>query len=262
MDYEEYLKSQGATSVQEILKDGVLCGYYAKINGGDEIYLPVNNSTSASLDMVSYLPGSGGSTVDASQGLRDKIFNDPPEYMITIANSAGDYHNSLEMGYNIAQGTNRNITNEVTVCFSASGFNGITKTEQLLENHPEINATIISCEPYNTYGHDKNNWTALKENNASIIFVAPDSGFHINMLDYVKDYTDSGLNTYLLETDYTANAHILTNRDVQTSGMIEYILGYQNDFDKTRAGGYDFIRYNSTTKEFEEADYQDMVKGN
>ena len=102
----------------------------------------------------------------------------------------------------------------------------------------------------------------LRENQTPIIFFAPDSGFYISMMDTIKNYKNNGMNAYLMETDYTANAHIMTNRDVLTNGMLEYLLGYSDSFDQTRAGGYEIFCYNSETGQFENASMSDMVNSN
>ena len=209
--------------------------------------------------MVSYIPGSGGSYNDAAM-LREMITENPPNYVISIAKTCSDYNHCLEVGYNVAEGAGFHITDNVTVCFSASGFSGIGRTEEFLQNHPNVHTTIVSSEPYGSYQIENAN--LLRENQTPIIFVAPDSGFHISMMDTIKNYKNNGMNAYLMETDYTANAHIMTNRDVLTNGMLEYLLGYSDSFDQTRAGGYEIFCYNSETGQFENASMSDMVNSN
>ena len=255
----DYLEKNypGVVQVQEIVVGNEVKGYYAVSANGDELYIPAN--VSGNQGMVSYIPGSGGSYNDAAM-LRSMITDNPPNYVITIAKTCTDYNNCLEVGYNVAQGAGFNITDNVTVCFSASGFTGIGKTEEFLQNHPDVNTTIVSSEPYGYYQIENAN--LLRENQTPIIFVAPDSGFHISMMDTIKNYKNNGMNAYLMETDYTANAHIMTNKDVLTNGMLEYLLGYSDSFDQTRAGGYEIFCYNAETGQFENADASDLVNPN
>ena len=247
-------------SIEPVTSNGQVVGYYAK-QSGIQVYVPASVANNSNVNMVSYLPGSGGAGNDAKM-LRERIASNPPNYIISISQECFDKNHCLEAGYNIASAANGKVTNNVTVCFSASGFVGLQRTEEFLEKHPEVKSTIISSEPYNQSQFKAQNASALKESQTPIIFAAPDSGFHINMMDYIKSFKENGLNTYLLETDYASGAHIATNKDVLTSGMLEYVLGLQDSFDTTRAGGYDFIKYDTTTGKFVNADYGEIAGQN
>ena len=261
MSMKETLKNNypgGIKTYKEVYdSNGNLAGYYCRSNNSDEIYIPAN--TSGNVGMVSYIPGSGGSGNDA-QKLRELInSSNPPDYVITIAASCSDRHNCMEAGYKMAQAADLNVTDNVTVCFSASGFLGIERTNNFASKHPEVNSTVISCEPYNTGYFKASNANGLKDGNCPVIFVAPDSGFHINMLNKIEEYKKQGINAYLLETDYRSGAHIATNRDILTNGILEYILGERDNFDTSRAGGYDFLTYDPDSKKIVYANYEDLA---
>lgn len=259
MNVEDYLRQNysNVKDIETITSNGQVVGYFATGSyGHDSIYIPVSAINNSNVGMVSYIPGAGGAGNDAS-ALRDRIHNNPPDYIISIAQTCGDHYSCIDTGYNIAQGLNANVTRNVTVCFSASGFLGINHTESFLESHPDVSSVIISNEPYGS--QNLKNTSALTSSNTPIIFAAPDSGFHIDMMSLIKSYKDSGLNAYLLETDYSSNAHIMTNKDVLTSGMLDYVLGYSDEFDTTRAGGYSFFRYDPNTGEFIIADYDEIA---
>ena len=268
MNIGEYLQENfpgGVKKYEEIVVDGSIRGYYVRGNNGDEVYLPAN--VSGNVGMLSYIPGSGGSGNDAAR-IRDRIHNDPPEYPITIAASCSDHQNCIEVGYNLAQGANMNVTDNVTVCFSASGFLGITRTENFEDRHPDVTSTIISCEPYGagTYASGKvENVDGMS--NSQIIFVAPRAGFHINLQNEIKKMTYDGLNAYFLGTGYQnspSSVHIMTNADVLTSGMIDYLLGYSDTFNSEPGNGrytpnYQLVKYNAETGEYEGMEYDDLA---
>ena len=270
MNVGEYLRDNfpgGVKSYQEITSNGEVKGYYVRGNNGDEMYLPAN--VSGNVGMLSYIPGSGGSGNDAAK-IRDRIQNNPPEYPITIAASCSDHQNCIEVGYSLAQGANMNVTNNVTVCFSASGYLGINKTESFEDNHPDVTSTVISCEPYNTKAYsysDENNRNGLINSNSQVIFVAPKSGFHLNMQEEIRKMTDSGINAYFLGTSYKnapGSVHVMTNADVLTSGMVDYLLGYSDSFNSEPGNGkytpnYQLVQYNKMTGEYEAMDYDDLA---
>ena len=258
MRVEESLRQQYPNAkIETVSSNGQVVGYFAK-STGISMYVPTSVANNSNVNMVSYLPGSGGAGNDAAK-LREQIANNPPNYIISISSECYDKYNCIESGYNVASAANGKVTNNVTVCFSASGFMGLQRTEEFLEKHPEVKSTVVSSEPYNQTKFKVQNATALKKSQTPIVFAAPDSGFHINMMDYIKNFKENGLNTYLLETDYTSGAHIATNRDVLTSGMLEYVLGLKDSFDTTRAGGYDFIKYDTATGKFVNADYKEIA---
>ena len=270
MNVGEYLKSNfpgGVQSYKEVTSNGQIKGYYVRGNNGDEMYLPAN--TSGNTGMLSYIPGSGGSGNDAAK-IREQINNNPPDYPITIAASCSDKNNCIETGYQLAQGANMNVTNNVTVCFSASGYLGITRTESFEDRHPDVVSTVISCEPYNTGAYkytDPNNTDGLSNSNSQILFVGPSTGFHVNLENEIKNMTNAGLNAYFLETAYTGNSgsvHIRTNADILTNGIIEYLLGYTDDFNRNPGEGsyspnYKLVKFNETTGSYEEMSYEELA---
>ena len=86
MDIEQYLRENfpDVSSVEAVTVDGVVKGYYANgVNGSDQLYIPVSALDSSSVGMVSYIPGAGGSGNDAA-ALRDRIQNDPPDYIVRL----------------------------------------------------------------------------------------------------------------------------------------------------------------------------------
>ena len=270
MNVGDYLRENfpgGVREYKEITSNGQVKGYYVRGNNGDEMYLPAN--VSGDVGMLSYIPGSGGSGNDAAR-IRDRIQNDPPEYPITIAASCSDHQNCMEVGYSLARGANMNVTNNVTVCFSASGYLGIGRTESFEDNHPDVTSTVISCEPYNTgaysYAADDNR-NGLINSNSQVIFVAPKSGFHINMQDEIRKMSESGLNAYFLGTSYSnapGSVHVMTNADVLTSGMVDYLLGYADGFNTEPGNGnytpnYQLVQYNPVTGQYEAMNYDDLA---
>lgn len=273
MNVGEYLKSNfpgGVSKYEEITVNGEVKGYYVKGSNGDEMYLPAN--VTGNVGMLSYIPGSGGSGNDAAR-IRDRIHGgNPPEYPITIAASCSDHQNAIEVGYKMAQGANMNVTNNVTVCFSASGYLGIGRTESFEDNHPDVVSTVISCEPYGEgnykYNKDESNRDGLIKSNSQVIFVAPQKGFHIDMAKEIAGMTEAGMNAYFLGTAYSGNSgsvHIRTNADVLTSGMVDYLLGYADNFNQDPGDNYSpnykLIRYNSELKEYQGMNYEDLASG-
>ena len=271
MNAGQYLQENfpgGVRKYQEITSStGEIKGYYVQGNNGDEMYLPAN--VSGNVGMLSYIPGSGGSGNDAKK-IRERLLNDPPEYPITIAASCSDHQNCMEVGYSLAQGANMNVTNNVTVCFSASGYLGINRTESFEDNHPDVTSTVISCEPYNTGAYsysDENNRNGLINSNSQVIFVAPRSGFHVNMQEEIKKMTNSGMNAYFLGTSYKnapGSVHVMTNADVLTSGMVDFLLGYSDSFDiepgdDRYSPNYQLVQFNKDTGEYETMDYDDLA---
>ena len=273
MDIGQYLQQNypHVESVEPVTVNGEVKGYYAK--GGyawDQIYIPVNALNSSNVGMVSYLPGAGGSGNDAAQ-LRNRIKNNPPDYIITIAAECSDHHNAIQTGYNIAKGLGINVTNNVTVCFSASGIKGFSQTESFLEQHPEVKSTVIACEPYggeyfySTRGNQS--LEGMKQSGTDIIFVTP-KGFHLNAQEGIKYYESQGLDAYWLQTNYkgsSGSVHIATNRDVLMSGMLDYILGYSEGFNQEPGGdkytpGWKFIGYDPETGQYIEADYAALAQ--
>ena len=270
MNMEQYLRENfpgGVKDYKEIVVDGQVRGYYVKGNNLDELYLPAN--TSGDVGMLSYIPGAGGSSADARM-IRNRINSDnPPEYPITIAASCSDHQNCMEVGYRMAQGANMNVTNNVTVCFSASGYLGIDRTENFEDRHSDVTSTVISCEPYNTgrytYKNEENR-DGFINSNSQILFVAPTSGFHINLQEEIKKMTNSGLNAYFLGTSYQhapSSVHIMTNADILNCGMVDYLLGYVDEFDTNPGGGnytpnYRLIQFNPELEEYEGMDYSDL----
>ena len=150
MDVQQYLLQNypNVASVEPVTSNGQVVGYYAKgQSAADSIYVPISAVNNPSVKMVSYMPGSGGSTPDAAV-LRQKIQNNPPNYIVSIAAECSDHNNCIQTGYNVAQGLNANVDQNVTMCFSASGFLGLRNTSKFLAEHPNVKTTVISCEPY------------------------------------------------------------------------------------------------------------------
>ena len=258
MNIEDYIRQNfNANKVEPITQNGQVVGYYAQNSRTkNEIYIPVSAVNNQNVGMVSYIPGSGGSNPDANV-LRDQIRNYPPNYIISISSGCGDDNNCIQTGLQMAQGLNSNVGRNVTVCFSASGFIGVKRNEELLASNPNIKTAIISCEPYGSF--NPQNGYNLANSQTPIIFAAPDSGFHIGMLDLIKDYKNNGLNAFLMETDYSSNAHVQTNRDILSSGILAYLLGEADDFDRTKGGGqgWDLLKYDPETGQIVYATYDE-----
>lgn len=261
MNIEDYIRQNfNANKVEPITQNGQVIGYYAQNKSTkNEIYIPVSAVNNSSVGMVSYIPGSGGSNPDANV-LRDRIFNNPPNYIVSISSGSGDKNNCIQSGLQMAQGVNANVDRNVTVCFSASGFIGVKRNEELLASNPNIKTAVISCEPYGEGNFNASSAVNLANSQTPIIFAAPDSGFHINMLDLIKNFKSNGLNAYLLETDYSSDPHVKTNRDILSSGILDYILGDASDFDKSKGGGngWDFIKYDPATGQIIFAAYDEI----
>ncbi len=275
MSIEEYIKQQypNASSVEAITVDGVVKGYFATgINGYDQLYIPTSALNNSNVGMVSYIPGAGGSGNDAA-ALRDRIHSgNPPDYIITIASSCGDKQNCMNTGYQAAQALNANVTNNVTVCFSASGYIGLEHTEEFLRSHPDVSSTVISCEPYpygssNVYNCDADHISAMVQNGTKVIFVAP-KNFHINMQDEISHLNQNGLDAYWLQTNYSGthgDTHVATSRDILSSGILDYILGYSDDFNHEPGGknyspGYDLIGYDEKTGQYVRISYEELIQ--
>lgn len=264
MNIGEYLQSNypgGIKEYGEIILDGDLKGYFVKGINGDELYIP--NIKSGNTKMLSYIPGSSGSVRDAAI-IHDRLSINPPEYIITIADDDTDKENCIETGYNIARELGLDVIENVTLCFSTSGYLGIKKTEDFADKHPEVKSTVISCEPYNggIYSYeDSRERDGLMKSNSQILFIAPKVGFHINMQEEIKKMTERGIHAYFLGTSYKDKEmiHVMTNTDVITSGMIDYLLDYTTSFNLNEDLSYDLMKYNVETKEYESVRYDDLT---
>jgi hypothetical protein len=218
--------------------------------------------------MLSYIPGAGGSGNNAVS-LRSRITSNPPDHIVSIAGSCGDKNNCIGTGYNMAKGLNMNVTKSVTVCYSASGYVGINHTANFLKNHPEISSAVISCEPYPygssaVYKGTAEQMNAMKQSGTKLIFVTP-KAFHIDMRDEISSLSQRGLEAYWLQTHYTTSGnHYAVNWDVLNSGMIDYILGERDDFNKNPnknyKTNYKLIGYDEKTGKLVYADYDQLVE--
>ena len=270
---QQYYPDVDPSSVKAVTVNGEVRGYYAKQNGreGDEIYLPANSGIGGNVGMFSYVPGAGGSPNDAA-AIRNRIFSDnPPDYVVTIAYSPADHNNCMEVGYAMAKGANMNVTKNVTSCFSLGGYIGISQTEKFMENHPDVSSTVISCEPFpyqnsNVYDCSGEKVAAMQNDKTTVIFVTPKS-FHINMQEQLKTMGAAGLEPYWLQTNYQGTggeSHVPSNRDIVNSGLIDYILGYSNEFN-TEPGGttytpnYQLIGFDKSSGELVYADYEALA---
>ena len=266
MDTNQLINSKKA---QEVVVNGEVKGYY--VSGKNELYIPVSALNNGSdVKMLSYMPGTGGSDVDA-RNIRNRIFNNPPDYVVSIAGEYLDRYKCIEAGYNAAKDLNINVTQNVTVCFSGSGYFGIKNTERFLENHPGVKTTVFSIEPSNNcttqvYDFKSDTVSAMKENGTDVIFVTPEK-FRINMYNQINDIGREGVNTYWLQTHYTGDygsKHQTTNRDLQNSGIIDYVLGFAEDFDKNpgidHSPNYQFYKYDKTTGQIVSANYDELAK--
>ena len=269
MDIGQYLQQNypHVKSVEPVTVNGQVKGYYAKGEyAWDQIYIPVSALNSSNVGMVSYLPGAGGSGNDAAK-LRERIQNNPPDYIISIAAECSDHHNALGTGYSMAKGLGINVTNNVTVCFSASGYRGIERTEEFTRAHPEVKNTIVSCEPFGGEKVYSKDISGLQQNGSKIIFVTPQK-FHVSSADQVSTLSAKGVDTYWLQTNYkgkSGSVHIATNRDVITSGFLDYLLGYSTDFNKEPGGnsytpGWKLIGYDKATGQRIEVDYSQLLQ--
>ena len=268
MNIGNYLKKNfpGVNSVKKVAVNGKVKGYYARSSNGNEIYIPVSALKSNNVAMLSYIPGSGGSGNDAAS-LRSRIKNNPPNYIVTISAGAGDRNYCTQTGYNMAKGLNMKVRRSVTVCYSLSGYIGIDHTADFLKKHPEIQSAVISCEPYpygihSVYQGDSAKIAAMKKSGTKLIFVTPQS-FHINMKDEINSLNRRGLDAYWLQTHYTTDDnHYAVNWDVLNSGMIEYIFGDRDNFNKNPNSnyktGYRLVGYDKKTGKLVYVDYDQL----
>ena len=274
MNVEEYLRQNypNVKTVEPITVDGVVKGYYARGQYAyDEIYIPASALNGTNVGMVSYIPGAGGSGNDAV-GLRSRIKNNPPDYIVSIAAECSDRNYCMETAYNMAQGLGINVTNNTTVCFSASGYRGIQRTNEFLQKHSDVSTTVISCEPYpgsdSPYNCKPENIAAMVQGGTKIMFVTPQR-FHINMQDELATLQQNGIEAYWLRTDYKGNVgagvHVATSRDILACGILDYILGYSDDFNKEPGGdqfspGWTLFGYDPVTGQLVAGDYASLVQ--
>ena len=269
MDVKEVLLSSypKANKVDEIVVEGEVRGYLVKSKTGDAMYVPASVASGKSVDMMSYIPGSGGAKNDAA-AILNKINTNPPEYVISISQSSSDGNNSMENCYNTLQQMNLDVEKNVTVCFSAGGAKGLENTNAFLRNHPNVNCSVVVCEPAKDITKLVSSSTALstlESNNVPIYFVGPDNwnSRNFNYRSIIQKMKEMGFNTYHLQTNYTSSKeHILNNQDVLSGNLVECLLGYEDTFntDPTKnKPGYRLYQYDPNKKEFVSVPFSNMV---
>ena len=259
--YETLQQTYPNCTITPVSQNGNVTGYY--VDGGyytDSIYIPMSAVSNSNAKMVSYMPGAGGSGPDAAI-LRERIQSNPPDYIVSIALSCDDSNRCIERGYNTAQSLNSNVSENVTMCFSASGDIGIYHTADFLSNHPNVKSTIVSCEPYREVNfNNTGQLSTLANTNTPIVFAVPNNWYKVNG-DDLDDFKKYGIDAYIMGTNYGEDHHMQTNNNIISSGFLDYLLGKSDSFDKSAGGGdgYSFYKYDPTTGQVVAADFSEIV---
>ncbi|MBQ3308170.1 MAG: hypothetical protein IJG68_08290 [Bacilli bacterium] len=259
--YDTLQQAYPNCTIKTISQNGYVTGYY--IDGGyraDSIYIPMSAVNNSNVRMVSYMPGAGGKDNDAAV-LRNRIQTNPPDYIVSIAPTCDDSHRCIETGYNAARNVNGNVSENVTMCFSASGDVGVYHTADFLSNHPNVKSTIVSCEPYREVNFkNTGQLTTLANTKTPIIFAVPNNWYKVNG-DDLDDFKKYGIDAYIMGTNYGEDHHMQTNNNIVSSGFLDYLLGKSDSFDKSAGGGdgYSFYKYDPTTGQVVPADFSEVV---
>ncbi len=271
---EEYLNANYNTV--EALDGG---GYYCEDSHHNGLYIPANYEGSVS--MLGYLPGDGGPAGgyhDADM-LREIIRGEnPPDYICCISYTA--YNENAENLFtqtydSLTENLGLNIPTVCQMSFSASGGNGFTSLNNLLTEHPELNAFMIVNNSKNDVDQIKNidnKYQALIDGNVPIFYQdMVDDSERINRL---KTGINNGYNMYIIETTYDGHNlnwndfHPFCNRDILYNGMVDYLFGYQDEYGhnsyylKNSFVDYKLVTYNPETGEKIEVNIEDMITSN
>ncbi len=238
MDIEQYLKENYRTV--QVLDNG---GYYCEDASRNALYIPPNYN--GNMGMLSYLPGAGGSYNDAAM-LRDEIMGDnPPDYIISISHTA--YHDTAEnlltdTYRSLTENLNVNITDVCQMSFSASGGNGFTSLNNLLEAYPNVNTSMV----VNNTGNDgtpvnhPERYQAIIENGTPIFYVDPPG--YWDRERRVITGLGNGYNMYILES--SSGSHIRYNRDILYNRFVDYLLGYSDEYGNESDWSSHPVKYN------------------
>lgn len=258
--YDTLQQAYPNCTITTISQNGYVAGYYIDGGQNDSIYIPMSAVNNSNAKMVSYMPGAGGKDTDAAV-LRNRIQTNPPDYIVSIAPTCDDSNRCIETGYNAARNVNGNVSENVTMCFSASGDIGVYHTADFLSNHPNVKSTIVSCEPYREVNFKNTGQLATLANTKTpIIFAVPNNWYKVNG-DDLDDFKKYGIDAYIMGTNYGEDHHMQTNNNIVSSGFLDYLLGKSDSFDKSAGGGdgYSFYKYDPTTGQVVPADFSEVV---
>ena len=256
MNVEEYLRNT-YNNVQDLGH-----GWYCQVGSSDysAVYVPKNYN--GNMAMVSYFPGSGGSSPDADQWKNIIHSDNPPEYIVTISSEYSDRDQMMTRTYDGLTSAGVKITDVVNMVFSASGQTGFDRCEQFLSSHPDVNMTLINNNVLNCDGQRINHpekYPHLVEAGVPIIYL---DGFNDEKAyNKTKNGTNNGFNVYWLKS--SSNGHILFNRDIIRNRFTDYILGladsFGNETDNGKTINYELVAFNKELGQFVTADYIDLM---
>ncbi|MBQ8659817.1 MAG: hypothetical protein IJ475_03160 [Bacilli bacterium] len=227
--YEYLIQNYEENNVQKLENGGYLVSNVSTENSKNNmIYVPENMGSNVS--MISYYPGTGGSTKDGAAWINKVKSEFPPNAIVTIASKSTQNHEIMETGLSIATGTGSNVTNVVMNTFSDSGRFSLTNMDAFNGNHPEITATVVINDGCIT-DPAKGDYPNLINNQVPIIAVATRNGFNYgNVKGALRGFEKYGLNFYLLESHHTdGDNHQDANNDVINNNLVEYILGITDE---------------------------------
>ena len=230
-DMYNYLvdKLEGTGATIEVLDSGGIWVSNWEAGGAykNQLYIPPNLDSN-NVSMISYLPGSGGFVNDA-QPLRNKIMSEtPPDCIITLAQGCDDQGNTMEAAAAICADNGLEITNLTVQTFSASGGVGFQKLETYLDNHPNVNATMIVADGYNMsqYGIYMKDIDTIAERGVPVVLVNPSNNGRLS--SEIKFLDSQGINLYVIGSN--RGGHVDINKDIINNGMLEYSLGIADEF--------------------------------
>ena len=230
-DMYNYLvdKLEGTGATIEVLDNGGIWVSNWEAGGAykNQLYIPPNLDSN-NVSMISYLPGSGGFVNDA-QPLRNKIMSEtPPDCIITLAQGCDDQGNTMEAAAAICADNGLEITNLTVQTFSASGGVGFQKLETYLDNHPNVNATMIVADGYNMsqYGIYMKDIDTIAERGVPVVLVNPSNNGRLS--SEIKFLDSQGINLYVIGSN--RGGHVDINKDIINNGMLEYSLGIADEF--------------------------------
>ena len=252
-DLESYLKENYYKV--ETLPNGTI---YCVDRYSNELYIPANYS--GNIGMYSYMPGINGS--GDAYVLRQELSGDnPPQYIVCISRGWSGTH-LLPDTYNALTEQGLNITNVCASGFSMSGGAVYESVNELLTEHPEVNATIFvtnsdnDAEIVGKYDQVE----ALVKNQVPILCIDPAN--REKRLNYIVTGEETGLNMYYLES--SSYEHAWFNNDILYNRFPDFVLGYADDFgnsslNTSREIVYNLVKIDPITREKIPVNYDEVL---
>ena len=241
MDTSSNLKDHFKTLVQ--LDNGT---YYGVTDDGTEMYIP--KDMGASVSIYGYLPGQGGSTLNA-EPLREKMEGDnPPDCLVVISPSCVDTNDFMNQAYDVITDSGAKVDAAVMDCFSAGCQTGIKSFDKFIGEHPELgDSSALMLTDFNIEITKHDDYSALRENQVPVFYCSATNCGSL-AVNKTKALTNIGLNAVGVKS-MANGSHTEINRDYLASDLALYLMRKKDDLNYTHVDGtgkveYEFSIYN------------------